>query len=108
MHRPAAATIILLLPIAKIRDLVRIDARDDDHLSTREVSVLRPLADSDRKRSQPIRAFSATLHDGQCPCRMLAEDPGLRIPGAAAQTRVGSMVCMVQMDLNLLTLCRDK
>ena len=27
MHRPAAATIILLLPIANIRDLIRIDAR---------------------------------------------------------------------------------
>jgi hypothetical protein len=36
MHKHAAATIILLLPIAKIRDLVRIDVRDDDHLSTRE------------------------------------------------------------------------
>ena len=27
MHRPAAATIILLLPIANIRDLIPIDAR---------------------------------------------------------------------------------
>jgi hypothetical protein len=27
MNRPAAATIILLLPIANIRDLIRIDAR---------------------------------------------------------------------------------
>src|SRR5215510_11016966 len=40
---------------------------------------------SDRKRSRPIRAFSATPHDGQRPCRTLAEDPGrtqpeLRIP----------------------------
>src|SRR5262245_12897901 len=49
---------------------------------------------SDRKRSRPIRAFSATPHDGQRPCRMLAEDPGrteLCIAGAAAQTRVVSM-----------------
>jgi hypothetical protein len=51
---------------------------------------------SERKRSRPIRAFSATPHDGQRPCRTLAEDPGrtgpeLRIPGAAAQTRVVSM-----------------
>src|SRR5437870_12203180 len=51
---------------------------------------------SDRKRSRPIRAFSATPHDGQRPCRTLAEDPGkpspeLRIPGAAAQTRVVSL-----------------
>src|SRR3954462_5604988 len=28
MHRPAAATIVLLLPIANIRDLIRIDARE--------------------------------------------------------------------------------
>ena len=40
---------------------------------------------SDRKRSRPIRAFSATPHDGQRRCRTLAEDPGrtqpeLRIP----------------------------
>src|SRR4029077_1136059 len=51
---------------------------------------------SERKRSRPIRAFSATPHDGQRPCRTLAEDPGrtgpeLRIPGAAAQTRLVSM-----------------
>src|SRR5207245_59070 len=51
---------------------------------------------SDRKRSPPIRAFSATPQDGQRPCRTLAEDPGkpspeLRIPGAAAQTRVVSL-----------------
>src|SRR6516165_560481 len=41
-------------------------------------------------------AFSATPHDGQRPCRGLAEDSRqnpaeLRIPGAAAQTRVVSM-----------------
>src|ERR671935_1985859 len=51
---------------------------------------------SDRKRSRPIRAFSATPHDGQRPCRTLAEDPGrtkpeLRIPNATAQTRVVSV-----------------
>src|SRR4029077_5888422 len=54
---------------------------------------------SDRKRSRPIRAFSATPHDGQGPCRTLAEDPGrtgpeLRIPGAAAQTRAVSMAAI--------------
>ena len=48
------------------------------------------------KRSRPIRAFSATPHDGQRPCRMLAEDPGgtqprAAYPGAAAQTRVVSL-----------------
>src|SRR5262249_40858852 len=31
---------------------------------------------SDRKRSRPIRAFSATPHDGQRQRRTLAEDPG--------------------------------
>src|SRR5262245_50319246 len=50
---------------------------------------------SDRKRSRPIRAFSATPHDGQRPCRTLAEDPGrtrpeLRVPGTPAQTRIVS------------------
>src|SRR5438445_3327439 len=30
---------------------------------------------SERKRSRPIRAFSATPNDGQRPCRTLAEDP---------------------------------
>jgi transposase len=50
---------------------------------------------SDGTRSRPIRAFSATPHDGQRPCRMLAEDPGRTqsrdaYPGAAAQTRVVS------------------
>src|SRR5712672_407182 len=54
---------------------------------------------SERKRSRPIRAFSATPNDGQRPCRTLAEDPGragpeLRIPGAAAQTRVVSMAAI--------------
>src|SRR5262244_3178766 len=29
---------------------------------------------ADRKRSRTIRAFSATPHDGQRPCRTLAED----------------------------------
>ena len=52
-----------------------------------------------RLPSRPIRAFSATPHDGQRPCRTLAEDPGrtgpeLRIPGAAAQTRVVSMAAI--------------
>src|SRR6266446_2739179 len=51
---------------------------------------------SDRKRSRPIRAFSATPRDGQRPCRTLAEDPGrtqprAAYPGAAAQTRLVSM-----------------
>jgi hypothetical protein len=40
---------------------------------------------SDRKRSRPIRAFSATPRDGQRPCRTFAEDPAepspeVRIP----------------------------
>src|SRR5262245_35619044 len=35
---------------------------------------------SDRKRSRPIRAFSATPHDGQRPCRTLAEDRGRTQP----------------------------
>jgi hypothetical protein len=118
MHRPAAATIILLLAIEKIRDL--IDARDEDHHSTRESVSFGHLPDwlksknpaapavkreaerdftataasvserlsflqwlllhqmgvagfaagrssFDRKRSRPVRAFSATLHDGQRP-----------------------------------------
>src|SRR5438094_5882415 len=38
---------------------------------------------SERKRSRPIRAFSATPHDGQRPCRLLAEDPGRTQPRAA-------------------------
>ena len=51
---------------------------------------------SDRKRSRPIRAFSATPRDGQRRCRTLAEDPGrtqprAAYPGAAAQTRVVSL-----------------
>jgi hypothetical protein len=51
------------------------------------------------KRSRPIRAFSATPHDGQRPCRTLAEDPGrtqprAAYPGAAAQTRVVSMAAI--------------
>ena len=49
---------------------------------------------SDRKRS-PIRAFSATPHDGQRAERLLKSpaepSPELRIPSAAAQTRVVSM-----------------
>src|SRR6266516_7950855 len=54
---------------------------------------------SERKRSRPIRSFSATPHDGQRPCRMLAEDPGrtqprAAYPGAAAQTRVVSMAAI--------------
>src|SRR6266446_2925398 len=48
---------------------------------------------SDRKRSRPIRAFSATPHNGQRRCRTLLKipaesSPELLIPGAAAQTRV--------------------
>src|SRR6266446_7602194 len=51
---------------------------------------------SDRKRSRPIRAFSATPHDGQRRCRTLLKipaepSPELLIPGAAAQTRVVSL-----------------
>ena len=54
---------------------------------------------SDRKRSRPIRAFSATPRDGQRRCRTLAEDPGrtqprAAYPGAAAQTRVVSMAAI--------------
>src|SRR5438128_9843287 len=51
---------------------------------------------SERKRSRPIRAFSATPNDGQRPCRTLLKipaesSPELLIPGAAAQTRVVSL-----------------
>src|SRR6266480_3162613 len=51
---------------------------------------------SERKRSRPIRAFSATPHDGQRRCRTLLKipaesSPELLIPGAAAQTRVVSL-----------------
>jgi hypothetical protein len=54
---------------------------------------------SERKRSRPIRAFSATPRDDQRPCRTLAEDPGrtqprAAYPGAAAQTRVVSMAAI--------------
>lgn len=45
---------------------------------------------SDRKRSRPIRAFSATPHDGQRPCRTLAEDPGRTQPRAAHPRRCSS------------------
>jgi hypothetical protein len=42
---------------------------------------------SDRKkRSRPIRVFSAMPHDGQRPCRILAEDPG-RTQSRAAHLR---------------------
>src|SRR5919198_568233 len=51
------------------------------------------LIERDRRQFAP---FSATPRDGQRPCRTLAEAPAepspeLRIPGAAAQTRVVSM-----------------
>src|SRR6266542_1881003 len=51
---------------------------------------------SERKRSRPIRAFSATPHDGQRRCRTLLKipaesSPELLIPGAAAQTRLVSL-----------------
>src|SRR6516225_1246065 len=42
--------------------------------------ALPPADHSDRKRSRPIRAFSATPHDGQHPCRTLAEDPSRTQP----------------------------
>jgi hypothetical protein len=45
---------------------------------------------SDRKRSRPIRAFSATPHDGQRPCRTLAEEPGRTQPRAAYPRRCSS------------------
>src|SRR5260370_25931915 len=45
---------------------------------------------SDRKRSRPIRAFSATPHDGQRPCRTLAEDPGRTQSRAAYPRRCSS------------------
>jgi hypothetical protein len=50
---------------------------------------------SDRKRSRPNRAFSATPHDGQRPST-IAEDPGTTQPragisAAAAQTRMVSV-----------------
>ena len=51
---------------------------------------------SERKRSRPNRAFSATPSHGQRRCGALAEDPGrtrprAAYPGAAAQTRVVSV-----------------
>src|SRR5919201_512432 len=51
------------------------------------------LIERDRRQFAP---FSATPRDGQRPCRTLAEAPAepspeLRIPGAAAQTRVVSV-----------------
>src|SRR5437016_14615982 len=54
---------------------------------------------SERKRSRPIRAFSATPNDGQRPCRTLLKipaepSPELLIPGAAAQTRVVSLAAI--------------
>jgi hypothetical protein len=42
------------------------------------------------KRSRPIRAFSATPHDGQCSCRTLAEDPSRSQPRAAFPRRCSS------------------
>jgi len=45
---------------------------------------------SDRKRSRPIRAFSATPHDGQRRCRTLAEDPGRTQSRAAYPRRCSS------------------
>jgi len=44
MHRPAAATIILLLPIANIHDLIRIDARGTTTAFDSRAGVARPLA----------------------------------------------------------------
>jgi hypothetical protein len=53
---------------------------------------------SDRKRSRPIRAFSARPHDGQRPCRSRQNPaPSCLIPGAAAQTRVVS-VAKIRLD----------
>src|SRR5258706_8204995 len=54
---------------------------------------------SERKKSRPIRAFSATPHDGQRRCRTLLKipaepSPELLIPGAAAQTRMVSMAAI--------------
>src|SRR5207344_2558102 len=51
------------------------------------------------KKSRPIRAFSATPHDGQRRCRTLLKipaepSPELLIPGAAAQTRMVSMAAI--------------
>jgi hypothetical protein len=48
---------------------------------------------SERKRSRPIRAFSATPHDGQRPCRTLAKDvydiKDNQITGSASLGAVG-------------------
>src|SRR3954466_11811945 len=45
------------------------------------VAGLAGRSSSDRKkRSRPIRAFSARPTDGQGPCRALAEDPGRNQP----------------------------
>jgi hypothetical protein len=48
------------------------------------------LAPMDRKRSRPIRVFSATPHDGQRSCRTLAEDPVRTQPRAAYPQRRSS------------------
>jgi hypothetical protein len=60
---------------------------------------------SERKRSRPIRAFSATPHDGQRRCRTLLKipaesSPELLIPGAAAQTRLVSMAGIRHSNLS--------
>src|SRR5262249_22305578 len=62
-----------------------------DRASSATANFAAGRSSSDRKkRSRPIRAFSATPHDGQRPCRMLAEDPGTTQPRAAYLQRCSS------------------
>jgi hypothetical protein len=64
------------------------------------------LIERDRGQFVPSRrrCMMANVR-AECLLKIPAEpSPELRIPGAAAQTRVGSMVCMLRMGLNLLTM----
>jgi putative phosphoesterase len=56
---------------------------------------------SDRKRSRPNPAFSATMPDDQCPRRMLAEDPGRTQPRAAYPRRCPTGVRGLTQDNSL-------
>src|SRR5262249_23679236 len=50
---------------------------------------------------RPIRAFSATPHDGQRPCRTLAEDPGRTQPRAAYPRRCSSNAVVSMVGIRL-------
>ena len=66
------------------------DAAFADQGGTLRVSAWPPA------RSRPIRAFSATPHDGQRPCRTLAEDPGRTQSRAAYPQRRSSSANSLQ------------